>query len=112
MNIETMLHEKIQSDFETLKETSPTSDDYAATADELVKLLDRAVEVEKLNIERDKLDDEKKDRIVRNCLTVAGIVIPSIITIWGACKSWEFEKEGTITTIMGRGFMSKLLPKK
>ena len=57
-------------------------------------------------------EDEKRDRRIKNGITIAGIVIPSIITIWGTIKSLNFEKEGTVTTIMGRGFINKLLPKK
>ena len=57
-------------------------------------------------------EDEKRDRRIKNGITIAGIVIPSVITIWGTIKSLNFEKEGTVTTIMGRGFINKLLPKK
>ena len=57
-------------------------------------------------------EDEKRDRRIKNGITIAGIVIPSLITIWGTIKSLNFEKEGTVTTIMGRGFINKLLPKK
>jgi hypothetical protein len=64
------------------------------------------------NFRTKQMEEERKDRLIRNCMTAAGIVIPSLITIWGTCKSFEFEKEGTITTIMGRGFINKLLPKK
>lgn len=57
-------------------------------------------------------EDEKKGRVVRDIITAAGIVLPIAVTIWGTKKSFEFEKEGTITTILGRGFVNKLLPKK
>lgn len=56
--------------------------------------------------------DEEKDRLIKNCIAVAGIVLPSIITVWGTLKSFQFEKEGTVTSIMGRGFINKLLPRK
>lgn len=59
-----------------------------------------------------QMAEERKDRIVKNCISVGGIVLPIIVTIWGTYKSFEFEKEGSITTIMGRGFISKLIPKK
>ena len=59
-----------------------------------------------------QIEEEKKDRLVKNCLTAAGIVIPVWVTIWGTLKTLEFEKTGTVTTIMGRGFINKLLPKK
>ena len=59
-----------------------------------------------------QLEEEKKDRFIKNCIAVAGIVLPVAVTIWGTKRSFEFEKEGTITTIMGRGFINKLIPKK
>ena len=57
-------------------------------------------------------EDEKKDRFIRNIMTGAGIIIPTGVTIWGVLKSFEFEKEGTVTTILGRGLINKLLPRK
>ena len=59
-----------------------------------------------------QMDDEVKDRLIKNCIATAGIVLPALITIWGTLKSLNFEKEGTVTTIVGRGFINKLLPKK
>ena len=71
---------------------------------------------EQMNAENDlkvkQMEEERKDRFVKNSISVAGILLPIAVTIWGTKKSFEFEKEGTITTIMGRGFLSKLLPKK
>ena len=127
MNIEKQLHVEIAKEIEELGKLQLGSEDYKATVDGVTKLMDRAIEMERLNVdiqdkevirEDDKtlrlraLDDEKNDRFVKNCLTAAGILIPTVVTIWGTLKSIEFEKEGTITTIMGRGFINKLLPKK
>lgn len=122
-----LLEDEIRDELKTLSEMEIGSDSYKATADILVKLVDRSVEIEKLDIEREEkaktreieqglklqaMAEERQDRLVKNCISVAGIVIPVIITIWGTVKSFEFEKEGTITTIMGRGFINKLLPHK
>jgi hypothetical protein len=76
--------------------------------------LKEQIENQKIEFElrRQQMDDERKNRLVYNSIAVAGIIIPSLITIWGTVKSFEFEKEGTVTTIMGRGFINKLLPKK
>jgi len=65
-----------------------------------------------IDLKLKQLEEERKSRLITNCIGIAGIVIPSLITIWGTVKSFEFEKEGTITTIMGRGFINKLLPRK
>ena len=127
MKIETLLHEEIQDEFKNLKEMELGTEDYKTTVDGLAKLVDRAIEIDKLNIAaQDKIDsreievdlkqqqinDEKQDRKIRNGIAIAGIVIPTIVTVWGTFKSLKFEKEGTVTTIMGRGFIQKLLPNK
>ena len=127
MKVETMLHDEIRNEFEELKKLEVGSDVYRAAVDGISKLLDRAIEYDKLDAECNErslnrgfeedyklqlAEDEKRDRRIKNGITIAGIVIPSVITIWGTIKSLNFEKEGTVTTIMGRGFINKLLPKK
>ena len=115
-NIEHHLQSEIVAEFGELCRTDLNADDRKTTVDSLAKLIDRAVEMEKLEIERvEKAKARKEDRIdrlIKDGITILGIVIPTVVTIWGTVKSIEFEKEGTITTIMGRGFINKLLPKK
>ena len=123
MSIRTLLNEEIKNEFNDLKKMELGSETYKTTVDGLTKLVDRAIELEKIDVEQNenyenrqvelsKIEDDRKDQFVRNVLTGAGIIIPTAVTIWGTIKSINFEKEGTITTIMGRGFIQKLLPKK
>lgn len=127
MRIETLLREEIENEIGELSRMKVGDEEYKATVDGITKLVDRVIEFEKLNndvnekidareneteLKLRELNDEKRNRTIQNVLCAAGIVIPSVITIWGTIKSIEFEKEGTITTIMGRGFIQKLLPKK
>ena len=116
MDIEKILHDEIVFELEELKQMEHGTEGYKATVDGVTKLVDRAIELDKLNIEHEEkakqVERDEKDRLIKNIISVAGIVLPCILTVWGTCKSFEFEKEGTITTIMGRGFINKLLPKK
>ena len=123
MSIRTLLNEEIKNEFNDLKKMELGSETYKTTVDGLTKLVDRAIELERIDVEQNenyenrqvelsKIEDDRKDQFVRNVLTGAGIIIPTVVTIWGTIKSINFEKEGTITTIMGRGFIQKLLPKK
>ena len=116
MDMETLLYEEIEADLRGLKDMQVDDESYKLAAGNVAVLMDRAIELEKLKLEQKEKalarEEDRKDRLVKNCLAAAGILIPSVITIWGTCKSIEFEKEGTITTIMGRGFINKLLPKK
>lgn len=116
MNIEDLLDDELAAEFETLRKSEPGSDEHKAAGDMLTKLMDRKIEMEKVKNEcADKAavrEDEKKDRLTKNILGAAGIILPLLVTIWGTRVSLKFEEEGTFTTIMGRGFINKLLPKK
>lgn len=126
-SIRELLDEEIQVEFEKLSKLEVGSESYKAAVDGLAKLVDRAVEIDKTemenatkieaqNIENDlkalQIKEDNLDRWVRNGIAIAGIVIPSVITVWGTLKSFKFEETGTVTTILGRGFINKLLPKK
>lgn len=126
-NVKTLLDEEIKSHLEAFGELEIGADDYKSAIDGVVKLMDRKIEMEKLELEHEERvkaresenkqalaqrEEERKDRIIKDAIAVAGIVIPSVLTIWGTIKSLKFEEEGSVTTIMGRGFINKLLPKK
>ena len=116
MNIEEKLGEKIENAISDVDRLEVGSEEYTKGADGIAKLVGILTEKERLENEKAEkaleLEENRKDRWIKNGITVAGIVIPTVVTIWGTVKSFEFEKEGTITTIMGRGFINKLLPKK
>lgn len=127
VNIETWLDTEIESEFVKLGSLELGTKEHSEAVDDLAKLVDRKIKLNEVEIdcedkaairENDKLikqqqlEDEKKDRLIKNILTAAGIVLPILVTIWGTKVSLKFEEEGTFTTIMGRGFINKLLPKK
>ena len=127
MTVKSLLRDEIRDEIETLSKMEVGSEGYEKTVNGLTKLMDRAIEMDKLENEQEEkeknreietelktqqLEDEKKDRKVRNAISIAGIIIPTLVTIWGTKASFKFEQEGTVTTIMGRGFINKLLPKK
>ena len=127
VNIDPQLYEVIKDDFAKIKGNELGSDERKAAVDEVTKLMDRAIEIKRVDVDcknkaetleseqlmrKQMMEDEKKDRLIKNLISVAGIVLPIGLTIWGTRVSLKFEEEGTITTIMGRGFINKLLPKK
>lgn len=116
MRIDELLDEDLVSEMEKLR-TIPYDDKaYGTVADTVDMLMDKKIEMEKAKSEQlfreQQLKDEKKDRLIKNIIGGAGVVLPLIVTIWGTKVSMQFEKEETFTTIMGRGFINKLLPKK
>lgn len=116
MNLEKLLADEIQTEFECLKDLEAGTKEYDSTVDGLAKLMDRMIEIDKLNIEHDEKEDlakeERIDRIIKHILNAASFILPTLVTVWGVKASFKFEEEGTITTMMGRGFINKLLPKK
>jgi hypothetical protein len=127
MNLEKKLHDEIDREISILEGMTDGTESYKAMVDGVTKLTDRAIAIDRFNAEVEEkaatqkfenelklqqVKEERIDRIVKNCLTAVGILLPIGITVWGTKASFEFEKEGTVTTIMGRGFINKLLPKK
>ncbi|MBO5319067.1 MAG: hypothetical protein J6B01_04575 [Ruminococcus sp.] len=111
-----LLNGEVKDELEILNKLEIGTDNYKIAVDGIGKLLDRQIEIEKINADKElkaeEAKTEKRDRLVKNVISGVGVVGGFAVTIWGTLKSIEFEKEGTITTIMGRGFINKLLPKK
>lgn len=124
MSIQRLLREEIESEFKELSKIAPGGEDYKVAVDGITKLMDRAIEMEKNEIDRqDRIDardsenelktkqieDEKKDRFVKNLLTGIGTIGGLMVTIWGAKKAWKFEETGTVASPVGRSFINKLI---
>lgn len=127
MDIKQQLSEEIQDEIEELGGLDIGTEEYKITVDGVTKLADRLIEIEKTQLEYEdkklcrehdyecklrEMASEQRDRLIKNCLTGASIVTGLGLTVWGTLKSLKFEETGTVTTIMGRGFINKLLPKK
>ena len=129
MDIDDLLLEEIEQEFNDLKDVEMGTEKYKASVDGLAKLVDRAIELRKIDADRNDKESEldirskdlelreqrdkydKIDQLIRNGISIAGIVIPTVVTIWGTLKTFQFAEEGSITTNIGRGFINKLLPK-
>lgn len=127
MRIDNLLNEEIRLELEELSKMEVGTDNYRSTVDGVTKLMDRAIELEKIDVQHElesgkqeferrfkhmQMAEDRKDRLVKNLITIGGILIPSVITIWGTCATINFEKEGTITSTAGRKFFNKLFPTK
>ena len=127
MDYMALLDDVIVNELKNLKDAKGETDEYKATVECVTKLMDRSIEIKKLTFDQtnklnrqifdDKAkvkqdEEDRKDRLIKNCISVAGIVIPALITIWGTLKSLKFEQDGTVTSMAGRAFVSRLFPKK
>lgn len=130
INYKEALDGEISTELEVLESMETNSEDYKIMVEGLTKLIDRSMELEKIEIskaqeaekiknEAEKMKFEAEQAKINKIfqwigygISAAGIVIPVAVTIWGTKVTLNFEKEGTVTTMMGRGFINKLLPKK
>ena len=127
MSIKSLVDEEIRSEIEEISKIEVGSEKHKASVDALAKLLDKSIELERLDVEAQEkyesriaenelkmkqLKDEKRDRIVKNVLTGVSVVGGFGVTIWGTCKTLKFEETGVLTSIVSKGFIQKLLPKK
>lgn len=113
MNIEKLLNEEIQSEFEVLRDADPSDEVFEPTVNSVTKLLDRAIEIDKLNIEHEerlhsaKID--KIDRIAKHVISGVSVVGGLAAAIIMGFASMNFEKEGTFTSEAGRSAIRQLL---
>ncbi len=129
MSIKTQLEDEIRDEFEALRKIEVGSDTYRATVEGLTKLVDRKIEMDKAEVDaRERiikrnddnefkemqLADDRKDRAIKNGLTLATLVITTGTTIWGILKSLkiEFKDNEMITSTVGKELMKKVIPFK
>lgn len=92
-----------------------SEDDYSV--DDAVKLTNCLIEIKKLESDEEAKKEEQKRQIQKerwqNGIAIAGIIIPSAISIYGICKTFKFDDAGgIISSTLGRGFLNKVIPKK
>ena len=68
--------------------------------------------IEETALKREQFEEDRKDRIVKNVLALLQIGVPTLTAVVMTYKTFEFEKEGTVTSIFGKGWVNKLLPRK
>ena len=127
MSVKALLDDEIRDEIENLGKVQLGSDEHKIAADALTKLLDKSIEMNKLDLEyqeryeareaenelkQKQIADEKKDRAVKNVMTGVSIVGGFALTIWGTFKTLKFEETGVLTSLVSKGFIQKLLPKK
>lgn len=127
MSIYNLLRDEIHREVESLSKTDVGSDGYKTTVDGVAKLVDKVIEMEKIDLDaklkaesretdaelkEKQLKDERTDRIIKNVLTLVTLGTTVGLTVWGTVNTFKFEETGTVTSLVGRGFINKLLPKK
>ena len=113
------LVEEVSRELDELGSLDVGSEEYKTTVNGVTSLVDRVIEINKFDhdledrkkeseLKENQMKEDVKDRWIRNGLTAAGIVVPTVLTIWGTFKTLKFEEIGTITTTSGRDFFKNL----
>lgn len=127
MSVEFALEDEIVDGFLKLNKLEFGSEQYNRGADALCKLVHAAVAVDESErklkemvesrqqtheLEERKLKAEKREQILKYTVAVVSLAASVGVTTWGATHSWEFEKQGSVTTLIGKLFMNRLVPNK
>lgn len=127
MSMEDLLRTEVEENLKNMKDLELGSEEYDSAVDSTCKLMDRVIAIDKnaddydlkdkareteTDLKYDQIAKDKRNQMIQNGITVGSIVVSTAVTIWGTLASFKFEKEGTVTTILGRQFIGKLLPKK
>lgn len=122
-----LLEDEIQAEIEEISKMEIGSEKHKMASEALSKLVDKYNDMDKLELEyQDKYDGreaelsfkekqleyEQKDARIKNYLTATSICGGFLITIWGVCKSLKFEETGVFSSLISRGWVQKIIPKK
>lgn len=123
MDVKTQLEKEIEILFEALKDMEVGTEEHTKASNDVTKLLDKYNEMirndydywnqretreRECEIKEKQMEDDRKDRRVKNWLTGISIGGGFGLTVWGTLKSFKFEETGSLTTSAGREFIKKL----
>lgn len=127
MGNKNLLYEELEKELKELSRMQIGTEQYKVAVDGITKLTDRIIEIDKLDSEKDvkeleniarmeeqelkreQLKSEKRDRIVKNVITVGGAVLSVAVYALAFIASTNFEREGTFTTEGGKNSIRQLL---
>ena len=123
-----LLREEFRKEVEELSKISVGSEEYKVAVDGVAKIADRIIEIEKLEVdardkeanreadadlEREQMAEEKKDRIIRNVITVLTTAAGFGLTIWGYVTELKYDEKGAMPrTLLGKEFAKGLFRRK
>lgn len=112
-NIERLYEYRIAEEMEELGKEHIGTDERRAGIEDVTKMTDRLIELRKLKAEREnkaeQLKADKRDRLVKNCLTAASIGVPVAGAFVMGVMSMNFQREDVFLTEAGKGAVKSLL---
>lgn len=123
MSVESNLRNEVLLELDELSKVEFGSEKYKTGVSGVTQLADRLIEMSKMDSEDDKFElerqkleleiakaeEEKKDRKVKNRISVLNIVVPSVIAVVGGAAMFIYEERGSITSQAGRKIIDKYI---
>lgn len=123
MSVESNLRDEVLLELDELSKVEFGSEKYKTGVSGVTQLADRLIEMSKMDSEDDKFElerqkleleiakaeEEKKDRKVKNRISVLNIVVPSVIAVVGGAAMFIYEERGSITSQAGRKIIDKYI---
>ena len=125
--IKSLLEEEIKLEIQSLASLQPGSDEKSTAIDDLAKLyklnLDQTKAQWEINekydchdsevqLKKDQLTEQVKDRYFRLGIEAAGIILPLIFYACWMRRGFKFEENGTYTSTTFRGLFNRFKPTK
>lgn len=127
MGIKNILREELEKEIKELSHMQVGTEQYKITVDGITRLSDRIIELEKLesenaakdfenivrteeqDLKREQLKSEKRDRAIKNVITVGTAVLSVAVYALAFIASTNFERDGSFTTEGGKNSIRQLL---
>lgn len=125
--IKSLLEEEIKSEIQSLSSLEPGSKEKSAAIDDLATLYKLNLEQTKaqwdlnekydnrdsdVQLKKDQLAEQVKDRYFRLGVEAAGIILPLIFYAVWMKRGFKFEENGTYTSTTFRGLFNRFRPTK
>ena len=98
-----------------LDEIDATHENYSKIVKERDDIRKELIEIVKVEMENEtkklEIENENKREKIRNRITLGTFAVTSVISIWAVMKTFKFDEEGTVTSTLGRGILSGIMPK-
>lgn len=127
--------EEISSGISAIQNVEINTDEYGKAVDNIAVLTEKTIKLKELEMEKSRHDEElriermraeaeidkqqaetksrKWDKWIDRGIKILEIGVPVVTVIWGTHYTFKYESEGYMpTTLLGKGFVNKLLPKK
>ena len=127
MGIKNILRDEVEKELKELSRMQIGTEQYKITVDGITRLSDRIIELEKLesenavkdfenivrteeqDLKREQLKSEKRDRAIKNIITVGTAVLSVAVYALAFIASTNFERDGSFTTEGGKNSIRQLL---